>query len=73
MDIKLYEFKENLPIIRVKVCEDVINVICSQKKLVNSVILSTLLNGFRCPSLGTSPHLAKYEYSKDRVDFIQGL
>ena len=62
-------FKKKLPQMRLNVHKDLINAIDEVKKARKFWNLE-YSECFRCPRLGTSPHLAKFEYSEDSGDFI---
>ena len=63
-------FKKNLPKMRVKIREDVINAIEKVKTARKFRDLEYSSKCFCCPRSGTSPHLAKYEYSEVAGDFV---
>ena len=64
------DFKKNLPGMRIKVREDVINAINEVKNARKFWNLEYSSKCFCCPRSDTSPHLAKYEYSEDAGDFV---
>ena len=64
------DFRENLPKKKVEVRNDVISAIEKVKNARKFWNLEYFSEYFRCPLSGTSPHLAKYEYSKDGSDYV---
>ena len=67
--IKLNDFKKKLSESRFNIREDLINAIDEVKKVRKFWNLD-YSECFRCPHSGTSPHLAKFEYSEEAGDFI---